>query len=208
MPKPASPPGHCELGGNDLKIAILGWGSLIWDIRPEFDEFHEEWLCDGPELKLEFSRISESRKRALTLVIDEQCGEVCRVAYALSKRKRLNDAVCDLRCREGTILERIGYASVGNAGSGQPNVPDTVRAWAKEKKIDAVVWTGLQSNFESETKKPFSIPQALTHLKELAADGKAMAAEYVWRAPNFVRTPLRSALEVEPWFAHLDAAQR
>lgn len=190
-----------------MKIAILGWGSLIWDVRPEFDDFHEDWLCDGPGLKLEFSRISKSRKRALTLVIDEQCGEVCRVAYALSKRKNLDDAVCDLRCREDTILERIGYAFVGNGGSGVPNVPDTIKPWAKEKKLDVVVWTGLQSNFESITQKPFSIPEALTHLKELAAEGKAKAAEYVWRAPKFVRTPLRSALEVEPWFAHQDGAQ-
>lgn len=190
-----------------MKIAILGWGSLIWDVRPEFDSFHEGWLSDGPELKLEFSRISESRKRALTLVIDEQCGEVCRVAYALSKRKRLDDAVCDLRCREGTILERIGYVFVGNGGSGVPKVPDTIEPWAKKKKLDVVVWTGLQSNFESITKKPFSIPEALAHLKELAADGKATAAEYVWRAPKFVRTPLRSALEVEPWFAHQEGGQ-
>jgi hypothetical protein len=191
-----------------LKIAILGWGSLIWDPRPEFDKFHEDWLCDGPELKLEFSRISESRKRALTLVIDEQCGGVCRVAYAFSKRKSLNDAVCDLRCREGTILERIGFTFVGNGSSGEPHVPGTIRPWAAEKKIDAVVWTGLQSNFQSETQKPFSIPEALTHLKELPADGKAKAAEYVWRAPMFVRTPLRSALEVEPWFPHQDGAQK
>lgn len=52
------------------KIAILGWGSLIWDERPEFDSHHEEWTSGGPVLQLEFSRISESRKGALTLVID------------------------------------------------------------------------------------------------------------------------------------------
>jgi hypothetical protein len=30
-----------------LKIAILGWGSLIWDEWPEFDKHHEEWLPGG-----------------------------------------------------------------------------------------------------------------------------------------------------------------
>jgi hypothetical protein len=41
-----------------VKIAILGWGSLLWDKRPEFDEQHDEWQFDGPKLKIEFSRVS------------------------------------------------------------------------------------------------------------------------------------------------------
>jgi hypothetical protein len=43
-------------------IAILGWGSLIWDSKhpraPEFDKWHEAWMDNGPRIKLEFSRIS------------------------------------------------------------------------------------------------------------------------------------------------------
>ena len=56
-----------------MRIAILGWGSLLWDKRAEFDWFekqYEQWQCDGPTLKLEFSRVSESRGNALTLVLD------------------------------------------------------------------------------------------------------------------------------------------
>lgn len=67
---------------NAPKIAIPGWGSLIWDKRPEFDKHHEQWLQDGPVLKLEFSRISESRKDALTLVIDGVNGSECKTSYA------------------------------------------------------------------------------------------------------------------------------
>jgi hypothetical protein len=47
------------------RIAILGWGSLIWEVHPAFDVYHWEWLADGPTLKLEFSRKSTSRKGAL-----------------------------------------------------------------------------------------------------------------------------------------------
>ncbi|CAH2405741.1 hypothetical protein MES5069_490044 [Mesorhizobium escarrei] len=29
--------------GQRPRIAILGWGPLIWDKRPEFDEKHAPW---------------------------------------------------------------------------------------------------------------------------------------------------------------------
>lgn len=40
---------------------------------------------------------------------------------------------------------------------------------------------------------------AITHLPSLPAEGKAMAAEYVWRAPSPVNMPLRRTLQGEPW---------
>lgn len=184
-----------------MKIAILGWGSLIWDERPEFDEQHDEWLPDGPSLKLEFSRISKTRAGALTLVIDEQHGESCHVSYALSKRRNIDDVVCDLRCREGTVLKHIGYYLLDDSRLGEPAIPDGMTDWAKEKKLDGVVWTGLPSNFRKEVGKVFSVPNALAYVKALPPEGKAKAAEYVWRAPVSVCTPLRRAVEVEPWFA-------
>lgn len=92
-----------------MHIYILGWGSLIWDKRPEFDDYHGPWQSDGPTLKLEFSRISQkTRLGALTLAIDPSNGVSCRVAYTRSTRKDPNDAICDLRSREGTVLNRVG----------------------------------------------------------------------------------------------------
>jgi hypothetical protein len=32
-----------------------------------------------------------------------------------------------------------------------------------------------------------------------------MAAEYVWRVPDFVVTPLRETLQAEPWFKNPEA---
>lgn len=184
------------------KIAILGWGSLIWESHPEFDIWHREWLRDGPVLALEFSRISRSRNRALTLVIDDLVGAPCTVEYTLSRRTDPCDAICDLRCREGTTLRNIGvyFADESRPSSAMPTNLDT---WAKEKQFDVVVWTALKSNFQEEatSRKPFSIPEAISHLRSLAPEGKVKAAEYVWRAPSFVQTPLRKALENEPWFA-------
>ena len=97
-----------------MKIAILGWGSLIWDKESEkgkeFDCWYESKWEQAKDLKLplEFSRISTSRKKALTLVIDNENGTKCCVYYALSKLKRLEDTICNLQRREGTGYEDIG----------------------------------------------------------------------------------------------------
>ena len=185
-----------------MHIAILGWGSLLWDERPEFDNHHGPWESDGPELNIEFSRISQSRGGALTLVIDPAHGSICRVAHTKSKRRDPEDAICDLRCREGTTRANIGihFANGSLNQCKDPNTLAAVTAWAKRKAIDVVVWTGLSSNFQKVCGSPFSVPNAVAHVRALDGGAKAGAAEYVWRAPDFVDTPLRSALQAEPWF--------
>ena len=185
-----------------MKIAILGWGSLLWEGGEEFDRWHGTWHEDGPILKLEFSRISEKRLGALTLVIDEQHGSPVTVAWCLSKRSRLEDAVCDLRCREGTTVGNIGRLDLASPAdcSNNGTAENSILVCTRLKKLDAVVWTELRSNFEEERNQPFSVAAAVSYLKNLGPDGKSKAAEYVWRAPDFVKTPLRSALQKEPWF--------
>ena len=76
--------------------AILGWGSLLWDSSTYPLKLSSEWLADGPVLPIEFSRVSQSRGGALTLVIDPEHGAECRTSYAISSRRRLDDVVCDL----------------------------------------------------------------------------------------------------------------
>lgn len=186
-----------------MKIAILGWGSLLWDNRPEFDRWHLPWMYDGPTLKLEFSRISISRLRALTLVIDDIHGTPTVVAWCLSTRTDPDDAVCDLRCREGTTLKNIGRIDTPQhteSSSDRGAAQSSIVSWAREKCLDVVVWTDLKSNFKEETGQAFSMDAAVSYLRGLKPEGKGKAAEYIWRAPDFVRTPLRAALEREPWF--------
>lgn len=187
-----------------MKIAILGWGSLLWDKRAEFDEQHEEWQFDGPSIMIEFSRVSKTRNGALTLVLDTKNGKACQAAYTLSKRKNPDDAICDVRSREGTTLKNVGFYFADNSRkqAREEQVLKTIQNWASEKKIDVVIWTDLESNFEKESKcgKPFSIETALCHIQSLDDKGKAMAAEYVWRSPTFVNTPLREVLQSQPWF--------
>jgi hypothetical protein len=184
------------------KIAILGWGSLLWDkSEPEFDARHHEWRFDGPILKLEFTRKSSSRLNALTLVIDPIHGQDCRVAYALSKRTAIEDAISDLCAREKTKEKYIGTV-FGDASSRRGRDGQSVSSifqWAKDSSVDAVIWTDLAGNFDLVPPGQF-VKAAVNHLQLLTPEGKTKAAEYVWKAPDFIVTPLRSALEVEPWF--------
>lgn len=188
-----------------MRIAILGWGSLLWEGRCGFNNLHDRWRYDGPSLKIEFSRISrKSRLGALTLVIDPVHGFPTTVAWCLSKREKIEDAVTDLRCREGTTNDNICSVRLEKLTTADAEPRETagwIVGWAKERKLDAVVWTGLRSNFEKEAKKPFSVDAVVAYLKTLSPAGKAKAAEYVWRAPEFVQTAVRSALQQEPWFS-------
>jgi hypothetical protein len=187
-----------------MKTAILGWGSLLWDTRPEFDLHHGRWEQGGPMLPIEFSRVSETRGGVLTLVIDHQFGAECATAFSISTRKNPDDVICDLRCREGTTVANIGryFADGSRQHTCAVETLVAIKAWAHTMNINVVVWTDLASNFarKSLVKKPFSVLNALAHLQLLPPEAKANAAEYIWRAPTLVDTPLRRAVETEPWF--------
>lgn len=184
-----------------MRIAILGWGSLLWEPGADFGNSIElPWSPDGPTLPIEFSRISTSRGGALTLVIDPKNGSSTTVAWCLTKRAQLKDAVVDLRRREGTNMANIRSFRLDEQPAGPTAVEKAILDWATDKKLDAVTWTALQSNFETKTGQVFSIAQAIAHVKSLSVDGKVKAVEYVRKAPDFIHTPLRSALLREPWF--------
>ena len=186
-----------------MRIAILGWGSLRWDDSyPAFDVQHGEWADDGPVLPVEFSRISRKRKSALTLVIDEENGEPCQVGFALSRRATCEEAAEDLRIREETTAPNVDSLIVRLAmADSVDRVRHSIQAWASAKKLDAVVWTGLKSNFVRNTGHAFSIARAIAHLDMLSAEGRCHAVEYFQKAPDAIDTPLRRALRKRcaPW---------
>jgi len=171
-----------------MKIAILGWGSLIWDQRdlPTLGV----WQKGGPVLPIEFSRISSDGR--LTLVIDEKNGVPVKTRYVESGSGTLGQAIEDLRKRESTSKSMIGVVSqtINIAKSGS----DTIKEWAVEHKWDAVIWTGLSSNFEDIKRIPFTVENGLMYLSSLSGEGKAKAREYIDRAPEEVITPLRREL--------------
>jgi hypothetical protein len=182
------------------KIAILAWGSLLWDkTHREFDKHHGAWQSDGPLLKLEFSRKSASRLNTLTLVIDPVRGEECKVAYALSKRRTVEKALADLQAREGTSRRHIGcvFADGSRRQGRDADSVEVILRWARGASLDVILWADLPGDFTPVSRNKF-VKAAVNYLQRLPAEAKALAAEYVWRAPDFIVTPLRTALQAEP----------
>ena len=182
-------------------IVILGWGSLIWDKSPEFDRYLKAWTSGGPQLPIEFCRKSKTRCNALTLVIDRKFGTQIETLYAFSKRNDPRDVICDLRSREGTTIENIGFVNIENGeGHGcDPEGREVIKTWASSKSINFVAWTDLKSNFDEQNLDKF-IRAAIAHLKNLDLMGIREALKYIVNAPTQTNTRLRQILMNDEWF--------
>ena len=183
------------------KIAILGWGSLIWEPKDDFKEYIGPWETGGPILPIEFSRISKTRNGALTLVIDPDNGVSVRTRYTISKRKNPDDAACDLRTREGTVIKHIGLVDFKtNLFRGHWSfVIDKIKLWASGKNLRAVVWTDLPPNYTDKTNNLFEPENAIEYLKNLNEEGQKSAKEYINNAPPEVQTPLKIIVTRDQW---------
>ena len=186
------------------RIAIIGWGSLLWHSAPEFDAWHGDWNFEGPVIPIEFARVSPKRAGALTLIVDPVHGEPTQTAFALSKRETVEEAYQDLMAREwGKTPEVIGRHVRGREPEPSDGPAAAIAAWAAAMDIDAVVWTAFTNNFREKTGVEFSVPAAKTYVKNLPRDEQERAVHYIHRAPDFVRTPLRLGLLDEEWFCRL-----
>jgi len=178
-----------------MRIVILGWGSLIWDPRNLPKEGF--WQTGGPELPIEFSRISKDCR--LTLVIDFNKGKNVPTRYVLSPRVDINDAISDLALREGTDKDNIGYVDLFNnpkyKKDNSEKTCNIVREWCKGKEFDGAVWTALPSNFEEETKKKFNLNVAINYLNGLPETARKNALKYIRNTPEEVATFLREKLK-------------
>jgi hypothetical protein len=179
-----------------LRIAILGWGSLIWDPR----ELPREgtWQTDGPVLPIEFSRVSLDCR--LTLVLDDDNGEPVPTRYVPSPRADINDAIRDLKEREATRTKRIGYVDLvrqvdSHTLPKQVAIHGRVAEWARARGFSAVVWTALPANFQNETGRPFSVRNAYDYLAALPRSARDRALKYIDNAPEEVSTPLRREIK-------------
>ncbi len=170
------------------EVAVLGWGSLIWD--PQNLKVQGNWEADGPTLPLEFSRIS--RNGRLTLVVDPQNGERLVSLWALSSLPTLADAVKNLADRENTSEQNIGVVERNRVVRARyPVVGQDIRTWAQGKDLDAVIWTDLPSNFQDRSNQPFSLSNAKAYLTGLVPPALQLAKEYMQKAPRQIATRLR-----------------
>lgn len=176
-----------------MNIAVLAWGSLCWDKGGL--EIVDDWTNGGVVLPIEFARLS--RDGRLTLVITEKYGTDIETYWAISKYSKLEEAVENLRVREGTNKNGIGFVNLkSNQNQSKFSQPliDKISTWAKEKSLDAVIWTDLESNFSEKQDKEFSYENAEKYLMTLNGDAKKRANEYIKKAPELTMTKLRERI--------------
>lgn len=188
-------------------IAIIGWGSLIWDLDDLAPKVRGGWaLGAGPALPVEFGRVSPKRLDALALCICRDHGAPCRTAVIESVRLEVAEAAEDLRARERAASPAmIGFVDVvaDEARAAHDDLAESVAAWCRATGRRGAVWTDLPPNFEERKGRPFSVEAALEHFRALEAihpTGFAEGVRYMHRAPAETDTPLRRRVAEEPWW--------
>jgi hypothetical protein len=178
-----------------MKIAVIGWGSLIWSeriLKVEPGLWHE----DGPSLPIEFSRVSTDRR--LTLVIDPAFQEI-QTYWKVSNLNDLEEAIENLRVREDTpFREDIGFVNV-STGAYQIRdqnqfLKERLMKWGRKKKMEALIWTDLEPIFHERTGMDFSLENVEKFIRSLDEQEWSRAEEYIRRAPVQTQTQLRSAI--------------
>ena len=181
-----------------MKIAILGWGSLIWNpgnLGIDKNEGKNGWFDDGPMLPIEFARISKGPR--LTLVILPGSEEV-KTLYAISNLKKLEQAISNLRERESCNIKSIGVYNKLEKSFSDTKFPfkKNIETWMeRQKEIEAILWTDLPGNFQEKTGLKLSEENAITYLNSVLSSELAEAENYIRRTPTIVETPIRKIIE-------------
>ena len=187
------------------KIAVIGFGSLLWDLDDLAPKVSGEWkMYEGPILPLEFSLVSRKRHYALALVIDYGDGAPCPTCVIDSVRSEIGAAIVDLANRERMEPTNIGFVdrNTGESHSHREETRNTFWNWIEDSTYDGAVWTDGERNFEALTGRAFSLQTAQDHLRSLQGISLEEARRYIRNAPARVETPLRRALEGAPWWHH------
>lgn len=181
-----------------MRIAIIGFGSLIWDMDNLAPHVDGDWFRgNGPQMPVEFSRISPKRAHALVLVVDETLDHQCETSVIASNRSSLELAIEDLARRERCHPEQIGVAVRGETGGRTDE-------WLKSSFFDACIWTALPANFAEETGKPYTHENGLSYLQSLEQASLAEGWRYIEYAPRETDTPFRRFLAGQKFWASLD----
>ncbi|MDH3740979.1 MAG: hypothetical protein OER56_05220 [Hyphomicrobiales bacterium] len=189
-----------------MKIAVIGYGSLIWDLDDLEPKVNGAWQrSTGPAMPVEFARVSPKRKQALVLVIHQGVPAPSATSYIMSNRTSLEQAIEDLAARERTDLDHIGHATRGGKSfSRNEGVAETAGQWLDDTGLDAAVWTDLDGNFDDHTGDAFSHEAGLTYLRTLTGQSLFEAWQYISYAPAETDTPFRRFLSTDSWWNGLD----
>ena len=145
---------------------------------------------------MEFAR--ESGDQRITLVICENV-ELVTTLWALLGIEDLQAAIAALAKREGItkrIATDIGYVDAASGKNHGANAAD-IAAWARDHRLDGVVWTNLPRGLRNSRGAMPSVEAVVDHLNALKDDACASAREYVEQAPAQVDTAYRRAISAQ-----------
>jgi len=178
------------------RIAILGWGSLLWN--PGNLKNERKWHSDGPWLPIEFARTSnleekKDRRPYLSLVIYAHAGLV-RTYWDMSLLTEMADACLDLQKREGCSIDEIACLPKGTTAwsSATPGLEGRIQEWLDSHRsaVDAVIWTNLGWKFAGASR--FTAEDGMKWLRSLREARKHdTCEEYIRKAPSQTDTCLR-----------------
>ncbi|HCI5425293.1 TPA: hypothetical protein NPM25_000285 [Enterobacter hormaechei] len=175
-----------------MKIACLGWGSLI--LKSGALPVAGEWQTDGPSLPVEFCRVSDGGELATAICMNAPALPVLWVwlnATSLSvatQALREREAIPDDRC------DGIGSLLIAGRNAG------AISTWARERGIEALIWTGLPPRSASQEGRVPAVDEAIAYLDSLSGQARSHARDYICRVPAQLDTPYRRAIkEVLGW---------
>lgn len=178
-----------------MKIAILGWGSLIWQPKELKFDTNVGWKENGPVLPIEFARISKDGR--LTLVITPNGTEVPTL-YSVSSFDSLDLAVLNLAVREGSGRKSIGYydKSKDEFSPIDFSFKENIKNWIQTTDFDTVIWTNLpvKLNLENVTKTEKDPDGRIDYLQNLKGFESALAEEYIRNTPKQIATKYRNQI--------------
>lgn len=178
-----------------MKIAILGWGSLIWQPKELKFETNIGWIENGPILPIEFARISKDGR--LTLVITANGTDV-KTLYSVSSFDSLELVVLNLAVREGSGRKSIGYYDKTKDEISPKGFPfeKNIKNWIQTTDFDGVIWTNLPEklNLGNVTKTEKDPDGRINYLQNLKGNQSALAEEYIRNTPKQINTKYRKLI--------------
>ncbi len=181
------------------RIAVLGWGSLIWD--PRDLPIQREWFKDGPLVQVEFVR--QSKDNRITLVLEENALPV-RTLWAVMDCTKMEDATESLWNREGRPKRK--HICKWSKGEPLPGLIHGLETWAASCGVEGVIWTGLPPKFQGKDEVTPTIEQVLQLLNRLPCAERDRAERYVREAPRQIDTAYRREFETSFGWTYKDDA--
>lgn len=161
---------------------------MIW--CPRELKLASRWHKDGPELPVEFSRVSQDGR--LTLVIVPGA-KPQRTLWALSSCSSIAEAKENLRQREGKPQPKHIHAWESGDVLNDDQTIHAVSTWARSKNLSSAIWTDLPAKDSSGSERVMTVDESISYLSNLSKIPKQKAEEYIRAAPSQIATEIRKA---------------